>query len=463
MILLTRLPLFNPQGQYFFGDETFYKRLIITLQESKKINDPLLFWQGVFGVYARPGFGIIYSLPILGESQKPTVPYGAMLNIAINCLIPLLVFLILKKLVTQNTAVISTIVIIFSISSVFYIRHMLPYDSSLAILLLALFVYVRSKSIFTFGIISAISFLTYPSYFYYFVPIPFLFFVFNKFRLMKSILFVGGFASIVILAQLVSLLIGAKPSYLEEARYLSGIVVQGDFMPALSFLIEYIFAYDGYVGLIIAGFAPAIIMLWRKKDLRPIIIYLLVIFLLLETFSHIIPKTVLYGRTVRPFYLLLLVSSVITLNSFFVSVSKRLRIHYAIFFSAFVLVLAINWWPGYTSFLNITYPSAVRAEVEIFLESNYGEYKLEDVYTKKRTEVDIETDPPTLESGKFYLANPTLLYPYFGSLDLPCDKEILIEREHPLVFKPYWFEGFTRKMREYLSKDPPKYRLAHCN
>ena len=52
LTLLTRLPLFNPSAQYFFGDEIFYKRLVITLKESEKTNNPLIYFRGVFGIHA---------------------------------------------------------------------------------------------------------------------------------------------------------------------------------------------------------------------------------------------------------------------------------------------------------------------------------------------------------------------------------------------------------------------------
>ena len=461
VLFLTRISLFNPDGRYFFGDEIFYKRLIVTLIESEKTNNPLLFWQGIFGIHAKPGFGIVYSLPIWGEARMPNVPYGAILNVLINCLIPILCFLIIKKLVGQKVAVFATSALIFSISSVFYIRHMLPYDVSIVIFLIGLYLYLRVKSVLLFATISAISFLTYPSYFYYFIPIPVTLVIFGRPRLKGSVLFISGFICVVLFAQLASIAIGAKPSYLEEAQRLSGVVTQGDFIPALNFLAEYIISYDGFWGIILVAVAPLIILFGNRKKFFPLIIYLLLVFLILELFSHITSKTVLYGRTIRPFYLLLLISGAMALESLFRKLLKAPL--YWLLFCVFLITSLLNWLPRFDRFQKITYPEEFRVEVENYLQDMHpGNYMVEDVYTKKRWEEDFATDPPVLEQEKFYIGNPTLLYPYFGNVEIPCKKDILISREHAMTFSPYQFEGFTKKMREFIIEDPPKYQLIYC-
>lgn len=462
LILVTRLPLFNPAGRFFFGDEIFYKRLVNTLKESEKINNPLLFPQGVFGIYAKPGYGIFYSFPIWLEAHNPDISFGAILNLVINFSIVLLILLIVKRILNTEMAVLATITTIFSISSVIYLRHMLPYDTSLAILLLALYLYLRTNSAFVFGLAGAVSFITYPSYFYYLVPIPLLLFIFNKFKPKYSLSFAGGFAAVIILTQLVSLLIGAKPSYFDEARHLSGIVTQGDFTPAINFLKSYISAYDGVLGLVLAVFAPFVILLPNKKKFMPLFVYLVVIFLILETFSDIVAKTVLYGRTVRPFYLLLLITGTIALFGLVRKINIS-RFFYATVYTAFIFVVLINWWPRFNAFKDLSYPQSFRVGVENYLKDNgKSQIELEDLYTKKETIDDKSSDPPIISRGKSYIVNATLLYPYYGKIDVPCRAKILMEREHALLFKPYHYEGFTTEMRGYLVKDPPKYQLIYC-
>lgn len=467
LVLLTRIPLFNENAQYFFGDEIRYKRLIVTLQQAERTNNTALYLQSIFAIHARPLYAVLYSPAIWLEARKQDIPYGAILNIFVNSFMILLIYLILKKLVNIHAAILSIIAIIFSVSSVIYMRHMLPYDAGLAVLLLALYIFICTNSTFLFGVFTAFSFLVYPSYLYYLLPLPFVVLYLAKMKVRPLILFGFGCSIPILSFQLFSILIGAD-SYLLTIEQLNASVAelkQGDFIPAFSFLTEYIFAYDGYWGLILAFSAPLfLILIGRKKHFLPLVLYLLIVFLLLEIFSHIIPETVLYGRTVRPYYLLLLISSIIFLDDFFKNISKKSPPLYILFFSLFILITMVNWGPRFRVFKNLIYPTAFRKEAESYLLERYGKgnYKLKDVYAKKRSEADTATDPPILEPQKFYAVNPTFLYPYFGSLDTPCNKDILFERAHAILFRPYDFEGFTRLMRKYISDDPPKYQLIYC-
>lgn len=461
LLIITRIPLYNPYGRYFFGDEIFYKRLINTSKESDKTNNPMLFWQGVFGIYAKPGYGILYSVPIWLES-KNSIPYGAVMNIIINCLSILLFFLILKRVFDIKIAFVVALVVLFSISSIFYIRHMLPYDSALLILLLSLYILTRTKSLLLFGLTTALSLVIYPSLFYYILPIPFIIFVFNRFKIDKPIIYGVSFISVILFTQLLSLIIGAKPSYFEEAKYLSGIVTQGDFIPAINFLVEYILAYDGYWGLAIASLSPFLFIFRHNKNLFILAIYITFVFLLFEVFSHLIPKTVLYGRTIRPFYFLLLTGGTIVWFNLIRILSRKLNFNQNIFYAIFIAVTIINWFPKFNTFKNLDYPEDVRKEAEDYLSANNSGYILEDVFTKKETPQDNITDPPILARNKFYLVNPALIYPYHGNLEIPCDKEILWEKKHALSFRPYRYEGFTLEMRNMLEKEEPVYQLIHC-
>ena len=338
---------------------------------------------------------------------------------------------------------------------------MMPYDASLTLLILALYIFTRTNSTFLLGVFSSFSFLTYPSYFYYLLPIPFLIFVFSKPRILKSSMFCIGFAIPIFLAQLFSLVIGASPTYFEEARHLSGIVTQGDFMSSLSFLTDYVRSYDGVWGIVIIAFAPFTIFLKEKRKFLPLMIYSVLMFLILEIFSHTAAKTVLYGRTIRPFYLLLLISGTITLGYFLRKLSKN-NLTYTLAFGVFLFISLLNWWPRFNTFKDLVYPSGFRLLAENYLQPLGDRYILEDLYTKKERIDDNATDPPITSKGKFYLVNPTLLYPYYGSLSVPCDAEVLIERDHALLFKPYNYEGFTSQMRGYLNQELPKYQLIYC-
>lgn len=500
LVLFTRLILFTGYGRYFFGDEIRYNRLIVTFKEAQKFSNPLYYLQGIFAIHARPGYAIIYTPAIWLEKQsrdnpdfiqnsKNDFPYGVMLNVILNSLMVLLIYLILKETISIRVAFLATVLIIFSISSVIYVRHMLPYDASLVILFFGLCLYIKTHSPFLFGLLTGLSFLVYPSYTYYLIPIPLLLLFFakkakniteqsviavankiterlhlRKIHAGETIIFSTGFVIVLLITETFSRVVGDE-SYLLTIQQLSASVAelkQGDFISALSFLAEYIRNNDGYWGIVMASLAPFVFLFRKRKVFLLLTLYLITIFMLFEVFSHLIPKTVLYGRTMRPFYLMLLVTAAIVFDIFFQKISTKLRVPVLLFYTLLITIVFINWWPRFTALKDLVYPAAMRMEAESYLQTHYGEYKLEDVYTKKRFLEDKATDPPILESGKFYLVNPTLVYPYFGNLSVPCEKEVLLAKEHALLFKAYRFEGFTREMRKYLANDPPKYQLIFC-
>lgn len=500
LIIFTRLPLFTGYSQYFFGDEIRYNRLIVTLKQSEKLNDSLLYLQGMFAIHARPGYAFLYTPTIWLEKQnrenpdfiqnsKNDFPYGVMFNIIFNFIMILLIYLIVQEVINKRIAFLSTLLIIFSITSILYMRHMLPYDASLLFLLLGFYLYIKTYSLFAFGLLTGFSFLVYPSYTYYLIPIPFILLFFAKepkvkfelfvvkwvgkfgVRLWKkklhaaeTLLFIVGFTVVLLFTEIISRIVSAD-SYFLTLKQLGLSVAelkQGDFTSALLFISEYIISSDGYWGLVLAFFTTFMFWVYRKKNLLPLLIYLALIIVLFELFSDITHSSVLYGRTVRPFYFLTLVTSAIVFDAFFQKISSRL--HIPIYF-LHVLVFTItflNWWPRFNTYKNLVYPGDVRFEAEEYLKAKYDKYTLEDVYTKKRFLGDNATDPPKLESGKFYLTNPALVYPYFGNLSAPCDKEVFFEKKHALIFVAYHFEGFTKEMRQYLVKDPPKYQLIRC-
>lgn len=494
-VLSTRVLLFNKDGLYFYLDEIRYKRLIITLSLAKKSNDLMVYVQSIYAINARPGYAIFYSLPVWLEQEYPNIPFGQIVNIIVNNLFILLIYLTVKKVANNKAAAIAVLFLIFSISSVIYIRHMLPYDIALMILILALYINLKTNSNYLFGLLVGLSFLTYPSYFYYLISIPLILlfygrqkdrkvnevkllrqladklpaallikrakkFISKNLRIKSFLLFVTGSITILILAHIFSIMINTSP-YFQTLKDTSSDINQGDYMPALSFITEYILAYDGYWGIILVFCCILVIFLKNKNKFLPLIIYILITFSILEFFSHIYPKTVLYGRTVRPLYILLLILAAIVIEALIRQYFRKRLIFSNVVLSLIFIITIFNWWPKFLTFKDITYPSGFRKKAEDYLTIRYDKYKLEELYPKMTSEMD--SNPEYLDSGKFYLVNTILLYPYFGTKDLICQKQMLLEEKHILsIFQPYQFEGFTKTMRGYLNQRPPKYQLVYC-
>lgn len=456
--LVTRISLFNPNALYFFSDEVRFDDLVLSWRKVDSGEDFLNPLRAVFKIQARPGYGIFFSFPAYLESKNPAIAFGAILNILINTLIPLLIFLIVKKIDGIKAAILASIFVACSISSIVYIRHMLPYDLGLTFMILAVYIFSRTKSLFLTGLVLSFSYLTYPGYLYYLFPIPILIFLFKP-NLVPIIRYLLGFALPIIIVEVSSRLL-TQTSYIEIAKALSGTVMQGDFIRASTFIKEYILLNDGYLGLILSLSALLIIFIKNKKLALFLGIYLIFVFLILEIASDITHKTVLYGRTIRPFYLLLLISAATILSNLSAYLYKfKAWVGTLIYFLIIVLVL-VNFWPRYTAFKNSIYPRDFDKQAKSILDSTSN---LIYVLSNKTSEVDKKQNKKILAPESYYIVNTDLLYPYYGNKEFICKKKILIQKPYILsTTGAYLFEGFSFRMRFFLVKDPPAYQLIYC-
>ncbi len=458
--LVTRLSLYNPNALYFFSDEARFDDLVLSWGKGKLEEDSFSPLKSTFNIQARPMFGLIYTLPAFFQSKNPKIPYGAYLNILINTLIVLFAYLIVKKIAGLKAAVLAFFFILCSSTYSAYIRHMLPYDLGLLFLLVGGYAFLRFKLLFLAGLMLSLGYLSYPGYLYYFLPLPPLILIlsFKKHLNLSPVLkFLFGLGLPVALAEIISRLL-SQTSYFEIAKALSGTVIQGDFIRASTFIKEYIIVNDGLLGLILSISSLFIIFLKNKNLALFFGLYLLSIFLILEIASDITHQTVLYGRTIRPFYLLLLVSAATILNNLF----NRFKPWVGnFFFCLLILLIIINFWPRYIAFKNSIYPKDFDKQAKSMLNSTSN---LAYVFSNKSSEVDKKQNQMNLAKGKYYIVNADLLYPYYGNKKLLCKKQILLEKSHILTgFPPYLFEGFTLRMRYFIIKDPPSYELIHCS
>lgn len=448
-----RIFLLNLDAQYFFSDESRYDDLVIGWKQTLENHNPMIYLNTIFNIQARPGYAILYALPAYFEQKWNFFPFGIILNTVVSSLNIILVFLIVHRLQGYKAALLAALLIFFSTTSVVYMRHMLPYDLGLLFLLVSFYIYLTTRSFILTGVLLAITHLIYPSYFYYYLPIPIFFLLGRKeITQFKFIAFIIGFSLPIFTAEVISKSLGIR-SYLETAKALSGTVTQGDFLPFAAFLGEYVQINDGLFGIFTILFI-IFMSLFRQVRIKfgPLLLYLLALFLVFEIFTHVFHITVMYGRTIRPFYWLLLAS----VAMFIVYAVKRFKSALQMWIYALIIITVIsNATPRLFIFKDLVYPTEFRQETANLLH--------ETITTNNKTDKYGETIYFTLEPGELYLVNADSIYPYFGSKRLICNKQIIIEKPHiQAVFKPYLFEGFSKKMREYIEKDPPKYQLLHC-
>lgn len=473
VILFTRLLILNKDAVQFWADEGRYPILIANLDEASKSENYLLPIQRLFNIDARPGAGLFYYPSAFIEWINPHIPVVSYYNLIINILILLLVFFIIKKVQNKNVATLSTFLITLSIASFIYMRHSLPYDISLLLLLIGLYSYVYFQRSFVLGLFAGLSFLTYPSYYYYIIPIPFMLFLYN--RSIKSVTsFIIGILLVICFTQFLSLQIGASTSYFRSLKDQSGGVTainQGDYLPAVSYIGEYILAVDGYWNLfLILTIFPGILLIKDKKKIIFFAVYLTFVFLILEAFSHILQKHVLYGRTIRPFYLSALVFSVLILERILSSLKNK-KIYY-FGFGILILITCLNWLPRFIIFKNLIYPDQFKKQSREYLKTKYpDQLRIEEALfvnyfgINSPPKMNIFKEYKEAEQGVFYIVNANDIYPYYGSYDLNlfCKSEVLLKEPHvQYTFRPSLFEGQSRVMREQMAKDPLYYQLIHC-
>lgn len=472
VIFLTRLLIFNKDAAGYMADERHYQELINSLVESEGKNNYIIAAQKLTRLNARPALGLFYYPAAYLQWKNPSIPFGSYFNLVINSLFLILIYLIVKKTHNKKAAILATLLATFSISSIIYIRHLLPYDISLFILLLGFFVYIKTQKTFVFGLFAGLSFLTYVSY-YYLLPIPLILMLYHR-SFKPALSFIAGAVAILIFTNILFVTVDVDHrSYFESLKEESGGVTsvhQGDYISAFSFMGQYIFASDGIYNLILILIAFIFIIFQMKEKRISIIgVYIVLVFLIMEATAHILKVHVLYGRTVRPFYLGILIFTALVLEKWLNKLEKKV---YLFLFCLIIFITFFNWLPRFITFKDALYPLQFKKYAREFVQSKYGDKaKIGEVLFVNYFGIN---SPPKMkifkefkdaEPGKFYIVNANVIYPYFGSynLNLYCNSEVLLKVPHvQSQFRPYLFEGWGEVMREQSVKDPLYYQLIYC-
>lgn len=468
-MIFTRVALFNPAAQQFWADERHYAQLLSKLNEAEKAGNYKIAYQTIFRLNARPALGLFYFPAAILEWKNPSIPFGIYFNFIVNFLCLLLVFLISKEMINKTAAFLSVCIITLTLSSVIYLRHLLSYDMALLMVLISSYVYLKYKNFFVSGIFIGLSFLTYPGYYYYFIPIPFLIAIYYK-SIKKLIIFSLGIGVVLILTQLAYIGAGETTSYFQSVMIEgSGGATShyGEFIPAISYLSDYVYNLDGIWGLGLLIVSLPIIFYKKNKKLLFLFIYLVGVFFILEMYSHILQKTVLFGRTIRPFYLSALVFSALALERFLSKFSRK------VYLTGMILILSIsiiNWFPRFILYKDLVYPKQFQEKSRQYLLRNHPTANVEDAifvnYWATKEEVPEHFFKPEKgEKDKFYIMNAVQMFPYYGNYNLNdfCEHEVILKEAHiQYLFKPYLFEAHKKVMREKMKQDPLYYQLILC-
>ncbi len=303
---------FPDENRYFASEEA------ITSVKQKDFNGVV---KAIFSTQGRPGEVLTKTIPMYIQILSHRVlhiykfaPENTFPLFLFNFIIYILILSLIYRLglFTLNSPIYALIlVLLYSLctNSYLYLRHALPYDTSLLIFLFVIYKIVRTNpNFYIIGFLAFFGYLTYPGYIFLFgfsaaLVLIYRIDTFNNINYIKSVkFFVGATVCLLIFEGLSSI---ADLSYLKIAYNISDKITQGDFNESFTFLVKYLVEVEQLTGL----FMLTIILLSlyfipRFEKQITSFITLSLLFLILgyttwATLGYFFHKVVFYGRLIH--------------------------------------------------------------------------------------------------------------------------------------------------------------------
>ena len=363
-----------------------------------------------------------------------------------------------------------------------YLRHALPYDTSLVIFLYAIYKIIinieRYKpsfiSIFTLGLFCFFGYLVYPGYILLYMT-SILILIFYKINIktlrrkfIHLIYFSLGSLSCLILFEILSRI--AKNSYIKTTLSLSSTITQGSFDESFVFIFKYLIEVEKINGiLLMIGLALTLFLIIKiliKKEYSNNSIIVILFFTLTFLYSlyagygYFFSKVVLYGRLLHQFFPFICIFMVFSIcNSLKNNFTKN-------YISLVVCIFCVyNFFINIKDYLSHFYPKEI---AWIHINNNhlanlttYCEYfnswsVLPHIFNNKN---NINKDTSNLNSinNNLLIINCCFFYPVNDLLNYyrykPTSKQKLVDiKKHFLNFKAYQYEGYNKYERQNLDK-----------
>jgi hypothetical protein len=357
----------------------------------------------------------------------------------------------------EREAMTAALLMASSGAMVLYSRHILPYDCSMALAMLSLWIGLDDRPgfrrSFLAGVVASLAFLTYFGYWLLAATVL----VIHCLRGLPSLtdtvrrgLAAGlGLASPILLALAIGYARHADP--IGVAKGFTGTITQGDF--AEGWYLPWAYLWHLEHGLLIAWALGGVALLWPSRDAVPFVrmrglVWLgaaALIYSGLVVFSVGLGKFVVYGRLARqlvPFFCLGTGSAVTRL------IGGRWIPRPAIWLGAGALSaqLLIDLWPA----LCMDFPRDVDRHVEaeygpVFRTFSFVGPRMRDLDALYERRSNSEVN----RRSRYVLVNPQYIYPLKAIKPLPEGK-VLFHIPHPLQWFPLQYEGFTSRERSLL-------------
>lgn len=433
----------------------------------------------IFNTQGRPGDTLLKMIPnamqyvsaqILGleyfESNNSFPVF--FFNFIIYCLFLRLHFK-LSDLLLQNKILALFSVLTFGclINSYIYLRHGLPYDTSL---LLLYFIFYRTlkitiakdfnfSKIFFLGFFAFFGYLCYPGYFLFYMGIGLLFFCNNLTkneiieRIKWSFIFLFGSVFCLVIFESASRYAGT--SYLQASQTLSGTLDQGSFEECFSFIFKYLFEVEKMNGIFLiislVLFPIIAVKQFKNRELTGIIFLVFSsLFLVFAGAGYFFEKVILSGRVLHQFIPLICIFLAFAVNYFALN-KKAIAVISSLFIGNFLIQLI--------DYKNYSYPRDVSWKYykkyypkEI---SDYCEIPINSWSILPINEEELEKFSKKSTNTKITIINSCIIFPFpglegYSEFKPEKNQKLLFSETSYLNFEGYKFEGYSIENRENL-------------
>jgi hypothetical protein len=468
--LVIRLILVLHGGEFYYPDEYRYLRSFALLDKLSHFNlrdvcDYVLgeidhngsIFTGLPAALVQNAFIAIRGLPPTQSSVFETVWLSGLFFAIPSVISITLVYAISRRAAaTSAEALLAAFLMACSNAMFYYCRHLLPYDSSMALALVALWLGLSEKpttsASFSCGFIAGLAVMTYYGYWitgavviaihvFYGVPTAVA-------ALKRAVPAALGAISLPIALNVSSTLFGKAP-FLSEMGKFAESVKQGDFREGDVLPILYL--WDTEHALALTWAAATLLALWYfcKDNRRPSFVVfciatILATYGLLVLGSVGIGKFVVYGRLVRQMIPWLCFTSAYGIARLFQQGSKYRN---ALVTGCIALVIQAGWNMSYP--LRQVFPADVRRTVD----AQYGSVNYDVSFNGP-----VMDGSPNSVPSPYVLLNAQFLYRLL-SWKAPISGEVLFSAPHPLAYRPYQYEGLDPRKRDLLQHGDYSMRL----
>lgn len=390
-----------------------------------------------------------FSDPITGE--KAAASLLALCSVA--CIA--LVYGIARRIgASEDEAFLAAVFMTASSSLFYFARHFVPYDGSLMLALLALWVSMRPTQRMSYLVLSGMllcsAFLVYNGYWLLVAVIGVLLTVYdlpdsNRERLReiaRRVVRLAGGACVIILAMWgVALALDVPPTYtVQVLMSFSGTINHGAFSEGWAIPWEYLWhAEHGLLLLWLAGVVLAVRRLVAQRQRGGAWYWVLALVLLyggLVITSTVLQRFVVYGRLARPLVPFLALAAAYSLTPLLTGIDRRavwLRRGLAVF------LIAQTAWNFYTPLTQVFPREFEAAHRDTFSPNEY--------YTTIRQR-DV---PDSIPESRYLFVNTFSLSLHYivGSSPQP-EGRVLDSASNPIEYDPYLYEGYGPEDRATL-------------